>query len=186
MAQQSGEQVEEGILATEDHRRLEDGPVELRSDDRRLGFALAALVAAGAVRVRIERTHLDEAPDAGGLAGGDAAPRHADVHVGKRLAPGLVEDADEVDHRIGAVGEPRQGFSVRRVRFVDFDRRQQDQVPCVIAATRGYDDAMAGRRQAPDDVASDEAAASHDKDGLLVHRAARFNWRPRRRSRCCH
>ena len=59
-AQKAREKIEERILASEDHRRPEDRPIEPGGRHDRLGFALASKVPARARRIGIERAHVDE------------------------------------------------------------------------------------------------------------------------------
>ena len=57
-ALESREQVEESILAPEDHRWLEYRPREAGGRDNRLRFAFRGEVAARALRVRAQRAHV--------------------------------------------------------------------------------------------------------------------------------
>jgi hypothetical protein len=49
-----------------------------------------------------------------------------------------VQDADQVDHRLLAGGEPRQHARREHVGLDHVDRRQQDEVLGALAASRGH------------------------------------------------
>ncbi len=170
MALERGEQVEEPILAAEDHRRLENRPVEPRGDDRRLRFALAPQVPGRPLGIGIERAHLHEAAHAGGAARGDDLLRELRVHARERVAARLVQDADEIDDRRGAGGEPRERRGVVDVAFDHVDGRQQDEVTRGFAPARGHDHALARAHEPAHQMTADEAAAAQHQNGLGSHR----------------
>ena len=106
---------------------------------------------------------MDEPPHAARAAGLDRVVREIDVHARERVAPGFVEDADEVHDRVGAAHERRERRGVVHVRLDDVDRGQQDQAARRLAAPDRHDDRPALGRESRDEHAPDEpAAAEHD------------------------
>ena len=67
--------------------------------------------------------------NARGAAGAREAPRQLDVHLLERLAAALVQDADEIHHRVHAVQGAREGRVVVRALGDDLDRRNDLQGP---------------------------------------------------------
>ena len=110
-AQEPREAVHEVVARPEDHGRLEDRPGEVRAAflaHDALAAALAPeVVARAGVRVRIERAHVQEPVDPLAPAGIDELSH--EVHVRAResaaAAAALVQDADQVDHRLLAGAE---------------------------------------------------------------------------------
>ncbi len=114
---QQREQVEEGILGTEDHRGPEHGDREiLRGQRRALADALGAQVLGGRLRVGAERAHVQQALHARDAAGVDHRLRELDVHpreIGTvvvraaLVAPPApaVQHAGKIDDRVAARGE---------------------------------------------------------------------------------
>ena len=143
-AQQTGEQIEERVLATEDHGRLEDRPVEPGGRDRRLGLALAAQIPARARRIGVQARSCGQPAHAGGLARGDGVPRQArralsanvcppvSLRIPTRLTTAVTPCASRARHR-----------RVADVGLDDIDRRQHVEVLRVVPAPRRNDDTPA-------------------------------------------
>ena len=91
------------------------------------------------------------------------------MHLRERLPAGLVEDADEVDDRRGALREARETGCIADVGLDDIDGRQQEQVLRVVATARRNDDAPVVADEPADEVAADEAGAAHDEDRPAGH-----------------
>jgi hypothetical protein len=102
-AQQCAEARIQAVAGPEDHRRLEQRPVQARGLHRGLRFATRFQVVAAAA-AGVERAHLQQPRHAGELAGGDHQLHQLDVRTAEAAAvvAGFVEDADQVDHRVGA------------------------------------------------------------------------------------
>ena len=82
----------------------------------------------------------------------------------ERLRAGLVQDADEIDHGVGAAHQLAQAPAIVDVALDEVDRRQQDQMLAALAAARRHDDLVAGGDQIRDDVPADEARAAQHED----------------------
>ena len=102
-AQQTREAEEKAVAGTENHRRPEDRPCEPRAFHARFGFAARLQVEAVAF-AGAQRAHLQQARDAGCAARCDQRFGQLDVRLAKAAAvvAALVEDADEIDRRVGA------------------------------------------------------------------------------------
>ena len=170
-AQQPREQIEECVFAPEDHRWLDDRPVETGRRHRRLGFALAPEVAARSGGIGIECAHVYEPAHARRLAGGDHVVGEIDVRLLERLAAGFVQDSDKVDDGRRAPREARQLVRAVDIGRDDADRGQHEEGPRLVARSCRDDHALAPGNQAIHDLAADETAAPHDKNRPLGHRS---------------
>ena len=173
-AGERGEGVQEAVFRSEDHRRLEDRPVERRGAHHGLAVALAALVHRGTLRVRSERAHVQVPPNAGPGAAGHDPPGQFDVRAGELRSIGRparsLEDSDEIDDRIVAAQQLIEGVVTADVAFDDLDGRQHDQVTRARSVARGDGRPQSAVDQAGDDVTADEAGSADDED--LVHGCA--------------
>ena len=167
--QERREPVQEIVLSAEDHRRLENRPVEPGRRDGRFGLALAREIAARPHGIGVERAHLHEPRHAGRPACGDEAPRDPDVDVGERLRARLVEDSDKIDHCRRAGRERGYRRRVADVGFEYLDGRQKEQVARDHAPACRNDDAVSTIDERGDDVAADEAGSPDDHDSGERH-----------------
>ena len=103
-AQNTGEAVDEIVVLAEHHRRLKAGDLQFALTEgvqQVFAFALAAQVqAAAGGLVGAERADVQQAPDAGPVAGFDHGLDEIDVIAAKIALASLVQDADQVDHRM--------------------------------------------------------------------------------------
>jgi hypothetical protein len=100
----------------------------------------------------------------GAAAGFGHGTRQGDmgaVEVGAPGAPGTrMQDADQIDHGIGALGQTAQHGGIIHIRLDHLDRGQQDQVLRPVAPTGRHDHAHIVRSQQVGDVAADETGAT--------------------------
>ncbi len=165
-----GEGIEKLILGPEYHRRPEHRHrlLVLRCEHPGLAFALGTQVLAGAFRMRMQRTHVQQARH---------APLFARLHdffgkldVGARefrtvgMARSPVQDADEIHHRVAAGGELREGVRVVHVSLDHVDRRQENQVLGAFAPARGHDDRVLVFDELAHEMPADKAAAADDQN----------------------
>src|SRR4030067_1428667 len=87
----------EMVESAEDHRRPEYRVIEPGGPDNLLGFPLCPVVAAHGPFPRAKRAHVQEAGYSHALARLDHGPRAVHMDSAKARAPGLGEDAYEVD-----------------------------------------------------------------------------------------
>ncbi len=166
--QQRREAVEEAVVAAEHHRRAETGQGDLGAGEgvqMVLGLALRAQVVTGAAGlVGAERAHVQQPAHAAVLAGLEHLLRQLDVHVTEPLATvaALVEDADQVDHRV-AIAE----VALELVRIVDVGQHQQ--VAVALAPAREHAYVLAGVVEAGDYLVAGEAGAAEHAYGINFH-----------------
>ena len=165
------------IAGTEDQggpkaRDLGDS-TELKQCGFRLG--LAAQVMAACVTVGTERTHLQEPGDVMRVAGGHQLLRQPDVRPLESLLveAGLVEDADQVDHDIHALGVAHEGLFFMNVGLHQVQGRENQQgtmakpLPCQDPYL------VTLRHQAVDQCPADETGApqnAYPGHGLIIMR----------------
>ena len=186
-ARQPREQVEERVLAAEDHRGRKI--VQRRPD--------AATIASAAPLVR---WYCDgpagSAPSAlicskrvtpAGVARGRRACAASSTCARSNVAAPLsFRMPTRLTTAVAPASNARQRARIVDVGLDHVDRRQQDQVLGILAPARRHDDAMPGGREARDHVAADEAAAAQDDDadgsaiGYSVSSAAELTTGPLR------
>ena len=151
-AQQVREAVEEAVAGTEDHRWAKDRRGETRGFHARFGLAARAqimtLAFAGA-----QRAHLQQTRHARRVAGGNQCFGEFDMRFAKAaaVAAALIEDADEVDHRLRAVQVTPQHIAVVDIGAHDGHTRQHAELAMFLAIAREHGDRVSVRLQARDD-----------------------------------
>lgn len=129
----------------------------------RLGLAARLQVVAGTV-AGMQRTHLQQAAHTAGAHRVRHGVAQFDVHLAEALAvvAAFVEDADEIDHRVG-IGE---GFTQeRRVMHIACAMRgPRRHALARRRITREHAHAIPVREQTRDQPLADEAAAAEDDD----------------------
>src|SRR5690606_30800624 len=161
----SREAVREGVARTEDHRRLEDREAHVARliADQLLGLALRAqVVARPAIRVRLQRAHVQEPRDARLVARTQQLCDEIDVHMLEpaAVASPLVQDADEIDDGIGASEERRERALVVHVRADQLDAREHEQIAIPLPAPRRNRDPVAGSDEMGGERTSDETRSA--------------------------
>ena len=163
------EAVEEIILRAEHDRGPQDRGV--RHGRKHLGLAgrLAARVERGQVRVGAERRHMDQ-PRPGRRRGLRDVVRAFRLHRLEALLAALEQDADQVDHHVGAAhrglhrGRVAQ-IGLHRVDLPDLPERLQ--VAREVRPAHRRADAVARARQRPHHVAAEEPGAAEYGDQRL-------------------
>ena len=103
------------------------------------------------------------------MAGGDHAPGQLHVRALEGVAALRVEDADQVDHRIGAGELLPQHLVAVDVGAAHADLRQHAQRAVLLAVAAEQRDAVAVGGQSRHQVAADEAGAAEDDEFLCRH-----------------
>ena len=143
----------------------------------------------------VERAHLQQARHAGVAAGGDQAAGEFDMRAleAGAAAAGLVEDADQVDRRVGAGQQRGQRGAVVDVGSDHVDAGRGGDVAVEVAVAAGNAHAPAGSNQGRGEMATDEAGAAeqHNKgfghgevDATEAGVGQWKGWRATRRSGC--
>ena len=168
-AQQRGKAIGQRIARPENHRRLEDGPVEGRAGGAYQSFGLAfgaQVVTRAALGIGIECAHVQQ-PRHARLRHRVQQPRgEFDVRTAKSGAAkaALVEDPTNIDDGIGAVDAAAKEVRVVDVADRELDARQRHQIESVASGTRQHAQLVAGAGEAIDQLLADEAGAAGDTD----------------------
>ena len=117
---------------------------------------------------------MDQAANAGGLAGGDDFFRQLDMRVGKILAIGefdipAMQDTDQIDHGIVTAHQFDQSFFAMNVGFRHFNAGLHDQRLGALTAPRRHSDFDTALRKTIDDVGTDVTATPQQQDLFDVH-----------------
>ena len=131
----------EGVAASEDDGRPEDGPLEIARAHRLLRFPLRPVVSRAGVRPRAQRAHLSKALDAGRARELEHVAGGLEVQAleGDTAPALLADDADQVHERAAALharGEP-VGLQEKTLRKKCADDRLADE-----AGTAGHEHAL--------------------------------------------
>ena len=167
-SQQLREAAEQAVAGPGDHRRTQQRPVEFRSAHPRFGFAARLEVMALAV-ARVQRAHLQQSAHADVLHRCERGFGEFDIDLAESAAvvAAFVEDADEIDHDIGAAKGVAQ--ECRLEHIADLDVRARGNARAGVGAARQHAHAVALREQPCDQRATDETAAA-EHDDAAVHR----------------
>ena len=91
------------------------------------------------------------------------------MDIGETRAPRLVQDADQIDHRV----RPADGIGERRgvphIHFGNLHARQEKQRLGVLARPGGHDDFTRLAHQSADDVAAHKPGSAQDNDLVVLH-----------------
>ena len=158
------EQVEELVFGTEHHRRPQHRERHAAVAQRGLARRLAAQIVRRRVGIGAQRADVHHVRHAGVARGAPDAARQLAVHA-IEFRRAAVQDAHQVDHRIGAGQQARQRQFVVHVGSHEVHAGQRAQVGAVRQRARGQRqlDRQAVRRAAPREGPADEAgAAEHD------------------------
>jgi hypothetical protein len=152
-------------LSREDHRGLENRPRQAGILHQAFGIAARAQVVAGPA-AGVQRAHLQQPPDAVGLARGDEAARQVDIDAAKPVAAvaRFIEDADEVDRHVAADQRGLERVGVVHVELAQFDagRNEPIEVRAKVAAQQTNPMPVLG--QSLDQRATDETGAAENSD----------------------
>src|SRR6266853_3500853 len=171
-----GESVEKLVLRSEYHRRPEyrHRKLVLRREHPGLAFALGTQVLAGALGVRMQRTHVQQARHAPFVARLHDFLRELDVGAREfrtvRTAWASMQDTDEIHHRVAAGSELDERLRIVHVGLDHVDRRQKNQVLGALAPARGHDHEVLVFGELAHDMPADKAAAADDQ--YATHGAA--------------
>ena len=163
------EQVEEMVLAPEDHRRPQDGgwkALALGRQDQLLGLAFGAQIRAGAVRDRPGAR--SRAPGAAPRAGGRPSMIWRGSSTWTRWKspcrmPTRLMTASACSTRRS------QGGRIVHVGLHHVHGRQQDQVLGALAVARRHAHVQAARHQLPDYMPAQKARAAEHQNGAKDH-----------------
>jgi hypothetical protein len=110
-----------------------------------------------------------QAGDAGRAARFDQLADQFHVHMLECLRAARVENADQVDHRVGALQRLLQGGGIVHVGGTHMHRRQHAQRAVLFAVAAEQHDAVAVGGQSRHQRAADETGAAEDDDLLCGH-----------------
>jgi len=169
-AQQPREAIREIVAWPEDHRGLEDRPLQVRAGliaDHAFATALAAQVMAWAEPgIRIERADVQQAVDTRTSAGLDQPAHQLDVHLleAAPVVPALVQDPDQVDDRPLPGAERRELALVVNVGRDQLERGERAEVAGTGRVARRHGDLPAGAGERRAQVRADETGTAEHAD----------------------
>src|SRR6185312_6033004 len=188
-SEERGEAVGERVAWAEDDRWAEDGEIEVRGSgaDELLCFALGSQVAAGsALPIRAGGAHLQQPADLRVPRGGDEFRGEIHMYGVEGGAAALVENADEVDHRVHPAEQLAERAWIVDVRGDELDRREDPEVLPVTGTACGYPHPVSVAHETRDELRTDEAGAAQHTDAHgRCHVSAgsgaqsRYGWRAR-------
>jgi hypothetical protein len=161
------EAVEEGILRPEHDRRPEDDGAGKRGARPLLALGLAPRIFGGGILVGPDRRHLDEDPGLGGPRRLGTSLGAKGMHRIEALGAGGIENARQVDHRIGALAGRGQRGRIAHIGLHHHDLpgvAQGLQVARKVGPAAGHPDAVAAPGECAHDVPAEKARAADDGD----------------------
>ena len=104
------------------------------------------------------------------MARGDDLARKFYVRAVEVAAARLIEDADEIDRRVGAGRELLERERIVDICLENVHRRQENEMLGALPVSRRHDDVPTRGNQSRDDMAPDETAAAQHQDSRCAHR----------------
>ncbi len=172
-AEESREAVQERVAGSENHRGLEDGPIErgIRLADQLLRFTLGAQIIARRVNGGLERGNLQQPcnPGRSGRLQHSAGQFGVNPPESRAAETALIEDADEVDHDVLAAEVFAQLRFVEHIAVQEAEPRQHQQVLVLLAVPRQHRHPAPILDQSGDQPGSQKSGAAENDYAVRTH-----------------
>src|SRR3990167_2479005 len=169
---QRREFVEELILGTEHDRRTNDDRARNRLAPRAFRFALGARIVAVAGLIGADRRDMNEGFDAGFRGGLGDRRASLRLHAGEALRAFLGQDADKIDHGVGAFDRAGDRWTMTDIRLEQLnlpDGSHRSQELRVVRTADGGAHAPAATGEFAHDIAADKTGPAEYDRQLACH-----------------